>query len=1811
MASARFKRVALLNNFRRLYPALRTGTHHNLWANFSGPGLFAYARRLGGEEAFVVLNTASTSQTIGARPTIHPAGTVLVNLLNTAETVTVVSGSDGIPSMAIPAMSAKIFVAQSQVKPLSPVVESITPSHAAGGVSASGNLTVSFSKAMNRAATQAAVTIAPSVSGNFSWNSGNTTLTFTPSSTLSGNTTYSLSIGSNATAADGSTFHAPFSTSFQTATAPLAATITLGNLTQTYNRTARSASATTSPAGLAVSVTYNGSATAPTNAGNYTVNATITEPGYSGSATGTLSITRKGLTISGLTGVNKVFDGTTTASVSGTAALVGVETGDTVTLGGTPAFTFNNSTVGTNKPITASGYTISGASASNYLLAQPTGLTANITAAEAPVLVDATLEGTFGEPFSHVLASSGAGETFAVVAGALPPGLDLNSATGVVSGTPAAAGNYTATISASNLSDESLAEFLFLIAKADQTILGMEPTAEAGVGNAYLPGATATSGLDIRYVSSNTSIATISGNAVVPRALGTVTIIARQFGTTDWNRAPDVRQTLTIGKGDQTINFRALAPSIFGAEDFSIRAGATSRLPVSFSSSNTSVATVSGNLVTVLAAGETTITASQEGNDQYNSAPNVDQVLTVAQANQTISFPGVGTRPLDEGFVLLNATASSELPVQYTSSDSSVATVSGNLVSFVGVGRTTLTASQPGDANHLPAPEFSRILTISSVAPAVSTGLADPVGHSTVTLNGEIIASGGANATERGFFRSATSGFEDGTGARVRELGDFVEGAFSLEMRRLDPGTTYYFKAYAVNSRGTAYGPEQSFTTTGAPQTISFGPLVERTFGAPPFRLVASASSNLTVFFASSNPSVATVDGDMVTIVGTGNTTITATQSGNDTVAAADPVEQVLTIQPRSQTIFFDPLPEVRITDAPFALSASASSNLTVSFTSSNPSVATVSGATVTPVGIGSTVITASQAGDENHLPAPEIAQTLAVTRGAPFVETGEASSIANNTATLAGAILSTNGENAVERGFFHSTTEGFADGLGSKVAATGSFGAGAFELTATGLLPNTTYFFKTFARNSGGTSYGAAQSFTTLKNRPAIASFTLAGQVGTALSLTVNATNSPDSFEIVARQLPDGLSLNATTGEILGTPTTAGSGNFTIAATNNGGTGSRAVNFSIAKGVQTISDFAGTTNREIGLTFPAGAIVNSGLPISFRTSNATIVALEGDTLTTLAPGVAVVAASQPGDSNWNAAPVARQVVTVGTPLDGVTFTPPASLEYDGTRKTHTAAASGISRWSYYYTGREATVYYGTSAPVFVGDYTVTAVSTTANRPGFASWDFSITPKPLTIEFTGTDKSYDGTTAASALATLVGRVGTDNVSLGGNPVLAFRDPSIGDTKPVDVSGYALAGPRAWNYSLVEPDGFTANITARSLVITAGDVEKSFGEALVGGPGATEFTTSGLLEGETVASVTLAYGQGASAQSANGLYIGQVVPSAAVFSVGNAANYDIQYVSGNILVSLPPPEFDRPINEGGGLVTVRWNTTPATLGYEVQSSLNLSMDGGAVSGGVEPEASFQLSDNTVNYFRVRALHEGFAGPWSERQVVQLVRINPGVTHFTALAAHPGNFTVEGIFGANNEAGLTAAATSANATQIRFLTPTGGWAPIIFRSSVSNAWIQGKSTPAGGVAIPPGTGFTLRNTSTSLKQYVVLSGPVFTNPGAFTLTPSGPGKWSLFSPLRSSPSLLSDLGFQPGAGFGDFLAGSSQSTSDYIIVRDGRTAQKVYWFNILEGRWYSGTTAQTRVPTVPAGVGLYIRQNPASTWSSWPVPIDTAP
>ena len=86
------------------------------------------------------------------------------------------------------------------------------------------------------------------------------------------------------------------------------ASITLSNLTRTYDGAPKPVTTTTTPGGLSTAVTYNGGTTAPAVAGSYSVVATITDPNYQGSASGTLIINPAPASIA-LSNLTRVYDG--------------------------------------------------------------------------------------------------------------------------------------------------------------------------------------------------------------------------------------------------------------------------------------------------------------------------------------------------------------------------------------------------------------------------------------------------------------------------------------------------------------------------------------------------------------------------------------------------------------------------------------------------------------------------------------------------------------------------------------------------------------------------------------------------------------------------------------------------------------------------------------------------------------------------------------------------------------------------------------------------------------------------------------------------------------------------------------------------------------------------------------------------------------------------------------------------------------------------------------------------------------------------------------------------------------------------------------------------------------------------------------------------------------------------------------------------------------------------------------------------------------------------------------------------------------
>ncbi|MEI6605791.1 MAG: YDG domain-containing protein, partial [Verrucomicrobiota bacterium] len=284
-------------------------------------------------------------------------------------------------------------------------------------------------------------------------------------------------------------------------------------------------------------------------AGNYTL----------AGSSGAVTITTKALTLTGVTANNRTYDGTTTANLTGSAALQTAEaagagsssdglpyTGDTVAVSGTAVAVFADKHAATGKPVTVTGYTLAGAQAGNYSVTQPAGLSANIaplpitvTAVTATKTYDATTTATGLPTLNPPLAS---GDTTSVLTQAFQ---DSTSGTGnkVIIPSITINDNNNGANYAPTLVNCTTGTILPL--PATVTLSGLAFTYD---GSPKLVTATPTpSGLSVTV--------TYEGSTSAPSAVGSYAISAV---INDANYTGSASGTLVIGKGNATIELAGL-----------------------------------------------------------------------------------------------------------------------------------------------------------------------------------------------------------------------------------------------------------------------------------------------------------------------------------------------------------------------------------------------------------------------------------------------------------------------------------------------------------------------------------------------------------------------------------------------------------------------------------------------------------------------------------------------------------------------------------------------------------------------------------------------------------------------------------------------------------------------------------------------------------------------------------------------------------------------------------------------------------------------------------------------------------------------------------------------------------------------------------------------------------------------------------------------------------------------------------------------------------------------------------------------------
>ena len=313
-------------------------------------------------------------------------------------------------------------------------------------------------------------------------------------------------------------------------------------------------------------------------------------------------------------------------------------------------------------------------------------------------------------------------------------------------------------------------------------------------------------------------------------------------------------------------------------------------------------------------------------------------------------------------------------------------------------------------------------------------------------------------------------------------------------------------------------------------------------------------------------------------------------------------------------------------------------------------------------------------------------------------------------------------------------------------------------------------------------------------------------------------------------------------------------------------------------------------------LSLPAGAQIN-GLKLRFVKTGANAIRIDDVKLTGLvssSPSISATGSLSAVNTIYGTASTNPTSFTIsGTNLvAGIAVAPPPGFQLSATNTNNFASEGSPIIVGSSGTVSNTTVFVRLAADTAVGTYSgnIVCSSPGASDVTVATVASTVSARPVTVTANLLRKTYGSedpelTYNASEPASFSGAlVRAEGESVG---VYAITQ------------GDLSAGP---NYTI----SFTGNnfeIMRKSLNITASDMTKTFGQTLVLGTEQTNFTSSGLVNGETVGSVTLTASGGTSANDAAGAYL--IYPSDSTGGTFSPSNYNITYSEGQLTVAGVP------------------------------------------------------------------------------------------------------------------------------------------------------------------------------------------------------------------------------------------------------------------------------------------------------------------
>lgn len=394
--------------------------------------------------------------------------------------------------------------------------------------------------------------------------------------------------------------------------------------------------------------------------------------------------------------------------------------------------------------------------------------------------------------------------------------------------------------------------------------------------------------------------------------------------------------------------------------------------------------------------------------------------------------------------------------------------------------------------------------------PTVTTGQVTDITHNSAKVKGDVSSDGGQTVTERGICYSKNPNPTILYSYKVTSSG--TTGGYTCALTGLDDGTTYYARAYAINSKGVAYGDDVTFETKAySVPTVTTATVTNISYETATAGGNVTSDGDLTVtergVCYSTSPTPTTEDTKVQAAEnGTGEFTCNLTGLTNNTkyYVRAYAINSKGTAYGEDVSFttveFGKPVVVTEKVDGITAVSATAYGKVTadggqdvtergICFAlTANPTVSDTKVASGLGIGQFTCNLTGLTEGTTYHVRAyatnskgTSYGEDLTFVTTAyliPTVTTSSITEITFTTAKAGGNVTSDGGQEVTEKGVCYATTA--EPTIYNTKIPYSEGGLGAYTCQLVDLTPGTTYYLRAYATNSKGTSYGTARTFTT-----------------------------------------------------------------------------------------------------------------------------------------------------------------------------------------------------------------------------------------------------------------------------------------------------------------------------------------------------------------------------------------------------------------------------------------------------------------------------------------------------------------------------------------------------------------------------------------------------------------------------------------------------------------------------------------------------------------------------------------------------------